>query len=133
MTTLRVTNARNGAVLADRAGIANTSAKRRAGLLQRTSLEAGEGLWIVPTEGVHTVGMKFAIDLVFMNRARTVVKVCSRVPKWRLALCLSAHSVLELPAGVIDSTQTMIGDQLVLDKRQIGETNPAREAELTLS
>jgi len=133
MTTLRVTNGRNGAVLADRADIANTSATRRAGLLKRASLAPGEGLWIVPTEGVHTVGMKFAIDIVFLNRSRTVVKTCSRVPKWRIALSLKAHSVIELPPGTISSTQTAVGDTLILEKRAASQTNPSLQPEVTYS
>lgn len=114
MKTVRVVNAGNGAVLADRAAVANTSTARRTGLLKHTSLEPGEGLWIVPTEGVHTVGMKFPIDIVFLSRSRTVLKTCRRVPNWRLALCLRAHSVLELPAGTIEATGTAASDQLIL-------------------
>jgi|SRR5579884_965307 len=114
MASVRVVNEGNGAVLADRAIVANTSALRRTGLLRHDTLPAGQGLWIVPTEGVHTIGMKFSIDLVFLNRARTVVKICANVPKWRFAVCLKAHSVLELPAGTIGSTGTRSGDQLTV-------------------
>ena|SRR5581483_5183284 len=114
MTAVRVLNTSNGAVLADRAGVANTSTARRTGLLKHDCLRPGEGLWIVPTEGVHTVGMKFPIDIVFLSRSRNVLKTCCSVPKWRLALCLRAHSVLELPAGTIQATATTRGHQLQL-------------------
>jgi uncharacterized protein len=114
MKTVRVVNAGNGAVLAENAGIASTSRARRTGLLKHTSLAPGEGLWIVPSEGVHTAGMKFAIDVIFLSRSRTVLKVCPGMPKWRLALCLRAHSVLELPAGTAEATGTRSGDQLIL-------------------
>src|SRR5947209_14824655 len=114
MKTVRVVNAGNGPVLADRAVVANTSATRRTGLLKHASLDRGEGLWIIPTEGVHTIGMKFPIDIVFLSRSRQVLKTCSRVPKWRVALCLRAHSVLELRAGTIEATGTAASDQLIL-------------------
>ena len=52
-------------MLADRAGIADTSKTRKTGLLKHDRLENGEGLWITPCEGVHTVGMKFPIDVLF--------------------------------------------------------------------
>ena len=120
MRILRVSNPASGALLADRVVIANTSATRRTGLLKHGELAAGEGLWIVPTEGVHTIGMKFPIDILFLSRNRTVLKACAAVPSWRFALCLRAHSVLELPAGTIEKTSTAVGDQLVLATLEVG-------------
>jgi hypothetical protein len=60
--------------------------------------------------------MKFAIDLVYLDKQKKVRKVRHAVPPWRLSACLTAHSVLELPAGVVASTRTQAGDQLVFDK-----------------
>jgi uncharacterized membrane protein (UPF0127 family) len=99
-------------MLADRAGIADTSKTRKTGLLKHQRLESGEGLWITPCEGVHTVGMKFSIDVLFLNKKRKVVKVRAAMPRWRMAMCLWAHSVLELPSGTAAATQTAAGDQL---------------------
>ena len=96
--------------------MADTSAKRRTGLLKHTSLEPGQGLWIVPCEGVHTWFMKFAIDVVFLNKKRQVVKLRKSMGKWRMAMSLRAHSVLELPAGTLERTGTQKGDQLVLER-----------------
>ena len=62
-------------MLAARAEIADTSAKRRTGLLKHTGLAPGEGLWIVPCEGVHTFAMKFTIDVVFLNRKHKILKI----------------------------------------------------------
>src|SRR3954466_3274425 len=59
---LRVRNLTKNTLLADRADIADTSATRNKGLLKHTGLAEGEGLWIVPCEGVHSFFMKFAID-----------------------------------------------------------------------
>ena len=113
---LRVTNATRGIVLGETVDVADTSAKRRTGLLKHTSLEPGQGLWIVPCEGVHTWFMKFAIDVVFLNKKRQVVKVRKSMGRWRMAMSLRAHSVLELPAGTLERTGTQKGDQLVLER-----------------
>jgi len=112
----RITNQTRNTVLATAADIADTSAKRRTGLLNHQSLEPGAGLWISPCESVHTFFMKFAIDLVYLDKHKKVRKVRHAVPPWRLSACLTAHSVLELPAGVVRSTATEVGDQLVFDK-----------------
>jgi uncharacterized membrane protein (UPF0127 family) len=97
--------------------IADTSAARRTGLLKRKSLESGEGLWIVPCESVHTFFMKFPIDLVYLDRRRKVRKVRHAVPPWRLSACLTAHSILELPAGTAAATGTVPGDEFSIDQQ----------------
>ena len=112
MAKLRVTNLTRGTLLADRADIADTSAKRRTGLLKHSKLDPGEGLWIAPCEGVHTFGMKFTIDVVFLNKKRKILKIRPNMVRRRISLSLLAHSVLELPAGRLAETQTQAGDQL---------------------
>ena len=113
---LRIHNQTRATTLADRATIADTSATRRTGLLKHTEFVPGDGLWIVPCEAVHTFGMRFAIDLVFLNKKRQVRKIQHAVPKRRIAMDLLAHSVLELPAGTVAATRTAVGDQLELEK-----------------
>jgi len=113
---LRVTNQTRGRMLAERADIADTSAKRRTGLLKHTGLAPGEGLWIVPCEGVHTFAMKFPIDVVFLNRKRKILKIRPNMVRRRIALSLMAHSVLELPVGTLEQTGTVRGDQLELEE-----------------
>jgi uncharacterized membrane protein (UPF0127 family) len=103
-------------MLAERADVADTSAKRRTGLLKHKGLAPGEGLWIVPCEGVHTFAMKFAIDVVFLNRKHKILKIRPNMVRSRIALSLLAHSVLELPAGTLEYTGTERGDQLELEK-----------------
>lgn len=92
--------------------MADRGAKRRKGLLGRNGLEPGEGLWIVPCESVHTFGMRFPIDLVYVDRKLRVRKVRSNVPPWRLSACVSAHSVIELASGAAFASKTQTGDQL---------------------
>jgi len=116
VSKLRVRNQSKNTLVADRADIADTSKKRKIGLLKHTKLEPGEGLWITPCEAVHTIGMKFPIDVVFLDKQRRVVKIRSSLPKWRLAGSLRAHSVLELPSGRAEATQTVAGDQLEFER-----------------
>ena len=107
-----IRNRATGAVLASSASVAGTSAARRQGLLQSESLRSGEGLWIVPCEAIHTFRMKFSIDAVFIDRAHRVRKICAGLSPWRVAGCLTAKSVLELPAGVALDSGTVIGHEL---------------------
>ena len=120
MPKLRVSNLTRNRILAESADIADTSAKRRTGLLKHSSLEPGEGLWIAPSEGVHTFGMKFAIDVVFLNKKKKILKVRPNMVRGRIALSLLAHSVLELPAGTLEKTGTTAGDQLEFEKYEPG-------------
>ncbi len=108
----QVLNLTRQAVLAERVEVADRGAKRRKGLLGRDGLGAEEGLWIVPCESVHTFGMRFAIDLVYVDRKLRVRKVRSGVPPWRMSACLSAHSVIELASGAALASETQVGDQL---------------------
>ena len=111
-----VRNQTRGTVLGDAVELADTSAKRRTGLLKHERLAPGTGLWIVPCESVHTFFMKFAIDLVYVDRKNRVRKVRHAVPAWRLSACLPAHSILELPAGTARQTGTVRGDELIFVK-----------------
>jgi hypothetical protein len=56
--------------------------------------------------------MRFPIDLVYLDRKHKIKKVRSAVGAWRMSVCLSAHSILELPAGTIRNTQSQPGDLL---------------------
>lgn len=109
---LLVINESRRTTLATHLEVAESSARRSKGLLGRKALEPGGGLWIKPCEAVHTIGMQFPIDLVYLDRKHRVRKVRHSVPPWRLSACLVAHSILELPAGTIHQTQTQPGDQL---------------------
>src|SRR4029079_19597350 len=103
-------------MLAARAEIADTSAKRRTGLLKHTGLAPGEGLWIVPCEGVHTFAMKFTIDVVFLNRKYKILKIRPNMVKSRIPRSVLAHSVLQLPARTLESRGTQRVDQLEFEK-----------------
>ena len=113
---MRIRNRDRGTILAEAADVADTSAKRRTGLLKHSKLDPGQGLWIAPCESVHSFGMKFAIDVVYLDRKKRVRKIRKEMVPRRLSACLSAHSVLELPVGVIESSRTEPGDHLEFEK-----------------
>jgi uncharacterized protein len=109
-TLRKALNSTRGTILAAKLQLAGTGETRRKGLLGRESLLPGEGLWIAPCESVHTFFMRFAIDLVYLDKKHRVRKLKSAVGPWRVSACFTAHSVLELPAGTIEITETRCGD-----------------------
>ncbi len=108
----RVVDVSRNTELASNVELADTSARRSKGLLGRSGLGAGEGLWIVPCESVHTFGMRFAIDLVYLDRQNRIRKIRRNVVPWRMSACLTAHSVIELPSGAIQEQNVQRGDQI---------------------
>lgn len=109
---MQVINQSKQTILGDRVERAGTATTRNKGLLGRSGLDEGEGLWIVPCEAIHMFFMKFAIDVVFIDKKKRVTKVVSELKPWRLSGSIRAHSVIELPAGTAARTQTEPGDQI---------------------
>lgn len=101
--------------VATNASVADSYLGRLVGLLGRTSRWArpGQGLWIVPSYGVHTIGMLFSIDIVFLDRGNHVVHIEEHVRPFRISkVILKADSVLELPPHTVFRTRTHVGDLL---------------------
>lgn len=101
--------------LATALALADTHWTRLRGLLGVNSddFRNGTGLWIVPCHGVHTLGMGFPIDVVYLDREMTVVHIQRDLRPWRLApVRRQATSVLELPSHVTTATGTAIGDTI---------------------
>ena len=108
-------NLDTGAVVADRVSVASTRATRAVGLLTRSGLGPGEALWIVPSRGVHTCGMRFAIDVLALDDRGVVVDQVSALKPWRIRLPRRGTAgVLELAAGALDATGTRIGHRIEL-------------------
>ncbi len=108
----RVVNQTRDTCLAANIEVADSDGKRTKGLLGRKSLPPQGGLWIVPCEAVHSFGMQFPIDLVYLDRAYRVKKVRANLRPWKISACFTAHSVLELPVGAIEQSRTQPGDRL---------------------
>ena len=116
MRRLVARNTSVNTLLANRVDVAATRAERAVGLLARTALEAGEALWIVPSRGVHTCGMRFPIDVVALDEAGTVIDCVSNLKPWRLRLPRRGTAgVLELPAGTLQASGTAVGHQILLE------------------
>ena len=93
MPKLKIRNRTRQTVLATEADTADTSQKRRVGLLKHKSLPPGQGLWIVPCEGIHTFGMKFPIDVLYLDRKKKVLKVRPHMgPQQNIALPVGLFS-----------------------------------------
>jgi uncharacterized membrane protein (UPF0127 family) len=99
--------------------VANDYFRRLVGLLGKTKAWArlGRGLWIIPSRGVHTIGMLFPIDLIFLNKDKEVVHLEEHVRPFRISrVFLQACSVLELPAHTIYHSGTKVGDRLEINR-----------------
>lgn len=100
-------------VVAERVRRAETFLTRLIGLFGRDGLAEDEALWISPCRGIHTAGIRFAIDAVVLDDRLRVVQVRERMAPWRAAcFAKGAVSVLELPAGSIRRAGIAIGNQI---------------------
>lgn len=94
---------------------ADTTFARLKGLIGRLKLRFDEGLWVVPSCGIHTIGVLFPLDLIYLDEEHRVVELIEHFPRFRIAPIRSqAASVLELPTHTIYSSQTQPGDQLLI-------------------
>ena len=109
-TTVR---ADDGRIVCARCGIADKPWTRLRGLLGRTGLAADEGIFFRPAGSIHTMFMRFAIDVVFLDRDLRVLKVTRALPPWRVAGARGAKCVLELAAGAANVAP---GDRLAVDE-----------------
>jgi uncharacterized membrane protein (UPF0127 family) len=95
--------------------VADTTFTRLKGLIGRLRLRSSDGLWVVPSSGIHTFGVLFPLDLIYLDGNSQVIYVVEYLRGFRLApLKIRAASVLELPPHTIYSSQTQDGDQLVI-------------------
>ncbi|MBU5612493.1 DUF192 domain-containing protein [Geomonas sp. Red51] len=102
-----------GKMLARDVDLAESFFGRLKGLLGRRELPAGRGLWIKPCSSVHTFGMRFTIDVLFLDRDMRVVAMAKTLRPNRVSpFCSQAHSVLELPEGALDTAVTAVGNRI---------------------
>jgi uncharacterized protein len=116
------------AYLATALAVADTHWTRLRGLLGLAAddFRNGSGLWIVPCHGVHTLGMGFPIDVVYLDHAMRVIDIQPEVRPWRIAPVRSqAASVLELPCHIAAETKTAIGDRIEITLPQDSTLLPA--------
>jgi uncharacterized protein len=114
--------------LATSLAVADGHWSRLRGLIGTTATQFadGRGLWITPCKGVHTLGMSFPIDVVYLDPQRTVVHLERNLQPWRFApIRIQATSVLELPKNTLDTTGTTVGDELEIQTPVKGAKQPA--------
>lgn len=115
MQLMTVTIPEKAVTIGSRIAVADTFLTRLFGLLGKSSLEDGAGLLIRPSSGVHTMWMRFAIDVVALDKNFRVLKTWQRLPPWRMTpVSFKTHSVLELAPGQVHNLNIQPGDQLVL-------------------
>lgn len=111
----RLVNRTKGTVLAETIEPAFDSRTRRTGLLGRDALAADAVLAIAPSNAVHTIGMRFPIDVLFITRAGRVTKRVLQLRPLRIAASLSAFAVLEFAAGHPAVAATAVGDEVAVE------------------
>jgi len=114
------------AYLATALALADTHWTRLRGLLgaSESDFRNGRGLWIVPCRGVHTLAMRFPIDVVYLDRDGTVVHIDENLKPWRFArVRMQAASVLELPRQALAATGTVVGDKIEITLERSGKTS----------
>jgi uncharacterized membrane protein (UPF0127 family) len=114
LSRARLINARSGEAIATDVELALTRSARRRGLLERDSLDPAAALVLSPCIAVHTAFMRFAIDVIFVDKAGRVTRVVKHLMPWRVAASWGAYATIELPAGALDRHNIVVGDRLFL-------------------
>lgn len=98
-----------------RVAAADTHLARLKGLVGRMRLKSDEGIWVVPSQGVHTIGVLVAIDLIYLDADHRVIHTIESFGSFRIGpIRRKCSSVLELPTRTIYSSQTQVGDELLI-------------------
>jgi uncharacterized membrane protein (UPF0127 family) len=109
----RIANQTRATILASQAELADSFLKRGLGLMGRRSLPEGGGLILFPNNNIHMFFMRFPIDVVFVDRDHRIVGLRHSFKPWRpFAGALAARYTIELPAGVLATSKTEVGDLL---------------------
>jgi len=119
-------NTTRGTVVGQSIRVAETGLTRIVGLLGERELLPGDGLLIVPSQGVHTWGMQFPIDIAVLDGDWKVIAIRRDLRPFRMTrMFWKAAAVLELPSGILDSTSTFVGDTIKFDR--VGMTAQSAE------
>ncbi|MGA2602867.1 MAG: DUF192 domain-containing protein [Verrucomicrobiia bacterium] len=122
-------NATQKTVVSDRCHFANTVLKRMVGLLNRGRFDRGEGLLLDRCYGIHTFGMRFPIDVLFLDKDLHVIRAIKALPPYRTCAVKKSVYVLEVPVGAIDASRTEEGDQIQIRTANNDATTSVRVAE----
>ncbi len=89
-----------------------TAVERTKGLLGRPELTHDEALWIIPCNSVHTIGMNYPLDIIYIDRNNLVKKTVQNLVPLRMSLCPGGHSTIELRAGSIELSDIKVGSRI---------------------
>jgi uncharacterized membrane protein (UPF0127 family) len=110
---VRIENTTRDTIVAERCRVASSAVDRSVGLLRTPEVKPGEGLLIERSPSIHMFFMRYAIDVVFIDKQLRVTKVVSRLKPWRIvAWARGARDCIELRAGALEESGTQPGDQL---------------------
>lgn len=109
---MHLVNSRTSESVASSVEIADTRKAKRRGLLGRASLASGSAMLLPSCCAVHTVGMRFAIDVAFLDAGGRIRKIVRNLPPWRIAMAPGAAMTIELAAGGLDAQAVRVGDEL---------------------
>lgn len=111
-------------LLAGEVVVASNFFSRVKGLLGTGSLASGRGIYITPCPQIHMIGMKYAIDAVFIDSENRVIGLAERIAPWQISRSFrKAHGCLELPSGTAGDTGTVVGDLIRRGDAPYRETN----------
>jgi uncharacterized membrane protein (UPF0127 family) len=113
-SNIKIINITRGTDLITRGEMALNFWRRLKGLLFTDSLLCGQGIVIKPCSSIHTIGMSYYIDILFVNAEDIIVKSVVAMKPYRMARCTDSIFVIELPAGTVQRTGTQIGDKVVV-------------------
>ena len=103
--------------IAFRVKVADSITGRLIGLLGKRFLKPDSGVWIVPANAIHTIGMLFTFDVILVDKNFKVVGLRELIRPFRITRPnFRAESVIEVPAHTIFRSRTEIGDQLVIER-----------------
>jgi len=103
---------RNSEELIEQVWRTESAIERMRGLLGHPSLQKGEAFIIAPCSSIHTVGMCYALDIIFVDQHGRVAKIYRHLAKLRIAFCFGARYTIELAAGEVDRLNVAVGDAL---------------------
>jgi uncharacterized membrane protein (UPF0127 family) len=110
---MRAVDLTTGEEIAGAVAVARSMPARMKGLLGKKEMNQGDGLLIQPCMGIHTFGMRFAIDVIFFDRTKRIIALLKDLPPNRLTrFYFRAVGVLELPAGTLRKTSAKVGDEV---------------------
>ena len=111
---LSLVNSRTEDAVARRVEVAVTRRRRRKGLLGRSGMAVSSAMILAPCAAVHTMFMRFPIDVLFVDANGCALRIVPNLGPWRVAIQPFAHAVVEMPAGSLEERRVRVGDRLYL-------------------